>query len=184
MMALLPKVGQSFMAHSTRGPLLLSFIWVQAWLSLPGLASELSLPAPMSHLYVWSKVWAVILLPSTISLIALTVELLGHRQTWGLGVAMIGLGADTLYLWHHIAALAHPPIAERWLAALMSLTSLYMANRAEQDNTAPALQIVSGAALLLAFVAPARWALIVAITVIIAGGAWVLKHPGSRTANR
>ncbi len=165
------------------GPML-SWLWVQAWLTLPWLAPELSLPAPVSHLYVWSRVWAVILMPAAMSLLALTAAFGGPRKTRSVGVLMAGWALDTLYWWHHIPTAAQGPVVEQWLTALLALTTLTLASRAEPENTAPALQITSGLVLVLAFAAPAPWALVAGMAVMTAGGTWAVKHLRTQSPNR
>lgn len=186
MMAIWDEESHTFMVNAALIGPLLAVLWTQAWLTLPWLTAELSLPAPLSHLYVWSKVWAVILLPAAISLLALLFTLAWPRKIGAASVVLLGWVWDTLYLWHHIPNPAEVPVLERWVTALLAVTALIVTNRTDSavENAAPALQILSGLTLVLAFVAPAHWALIVALAITGGSGAWALRRARVHTPSR
>ncbi|MDA8206924.1 MAG: hypothetical protein M0Z36_12725 [Thermaerobacter sp.] len=145
---------------------LFALLWIQAWLALPWLATELSLPAPFAQHFVWNKVWAMALLPAIVSLTALAHDLGTRRSGVTVGVLLGGLGYDTFYLWHHLPPPAAPAVVERWLAAASALAALTVLMKSRGGEALPALEISAGAVLLLAFIARAPLALFCALSLL------------------
>lgn len=143
---------------------LTAYIWIEAWLTLPWLPPDLTLPVPLSGTYLWSKVWAVVILPAFICLAGLVTDLASERRgsrrrdLWILIILALGLVFETLYLLHHIPPPDLAAVVKRWLAGAMALASLALVVRTTHGNVAPALEIVASAALVLAFISRATWA--------------------------
>ncbi len=134
-----------------------AFVWIEAWLVLPWLASYLPLPGPLGHLYVWHRVWALLVLPAFITAEAIAGD--GPpRPLWFFSVTVTGALLEALYLLHQVP---HPDIGsvvKRWLASAMALTAMALSNQPRRDSTPPALQISASGALVFAFAARSTWA--------------------------
>lgn len=142
----------------TRVPLA-GALWLQAWLALPWLAAELPLPGPFASHFVWSKVWAVVLVPAAISLIALAFDLSLSRPWVSAVILLGGVCWSTAYLWHNLPPPIMPSVIERWTAAGLTVASLTRLVKAVQSDALPALEIGVGVVLLLTFASQAKVAL-------------------------
>lgn len=134
-----------------------AFVWIEAWLALPWLAPYLPLPGPLGHVYVWNRVWALLVLPAVITTAAMSVDGT-KRRIWFLGASLAGALLEALYLLHHVPPSGIDSILKRWLASAMALMVLALADQTRRDNAPPALQIAASGALVFAFIARSTWA--------------------------
>ena len=134
-----------------------AFVWIEAWLALPWLASDLPLPGPLGHVYVWNRVWAVVVLPAVITAVVIVVDS-ADRRLWYTGAALAGAVLEALYLLHQVPHSAMDSVLKRWLASAMALTAMGLSDQSRRDNAPPALQIAASGALVFAFVARSTWA--------------------------
>lgn len=142
------------------------FIWIQAWLSVPWLASELPLPGPLGHYYVWNKVWAALLLPGLFSLLALTYDLTSRRLWIAHLTLALGAMLDAFYFFHHLPPPSRFSVTERWVSAACSLGAVTWAIQSAHDI--PGLEILAALTLLLTFAAGPGSALALSGSVLVA----------------
>ncbi|NMP22548.1 hypothetical protein [Sulfobacillus harzensis] len=146
-------------------------IWVQAWIAEPWLLSYLPLPAPLGHLFMWRKVWGMLLVPAVVTLLALipevTTEDSSRTAPWfSLSLSIIGMVWQTQYLLHHLPPDRTFAVAERWISAAIALTSLTISLSSPRENAPPALEILASAALVLTFIARPPWAVGLSLSVL------------------
>lgn len=144
------------------------FLWVQAWIAVPRLASELPLVGPLGAYYVWNKVWAALLLPSFFSLIAMGADLRHRSRAFGHIALTLGVLVDALYFLHQLAPPDRIGVAERWIAAACSLAAITGALQSSRQTSAPGLEILAALTLMFAFAAGPHSALIVSGAVLAA----------------
>lgn len=138
---------------------LLTFVWIEAWLSLPFLPRYLALPGHFGPPYVWTKTWAIVWLPALASAIIFALDIperlfaiREHLRLMNLLVIFF-IGFQGFYILHHLAY-AHPLLLIlRWMAALIALIALTLNFASTRENAPPAMEILASAALILAFIA-------------------------------
>jgi len=137
--------------------LFIAFLWIEGWLALPTLPAYVAVPGQFGPPYIWSKVWAMTVIPAAISLI-LAIAYTMHTQS-SIKIFLIGLGTllETLYIAHHVDASALVSLGERWISGVMALTALSISFRSNRQNAPPALEILASAALALTFIARPWW---------------------------
>ncbi len=136
---------------------LAAFVWIEAWLALPWLAPYLPLPGPLGRLYVWNRVWALLILPAVITAAAMALDG-AKRRLWFAGAVLAGALLEAWYLLHQVPPSGIDSVLKRWLASAMALTVLALADQTRRDNTPPALQIAASGSLVFAFIARSTWA--------------------------
>ncbi len=158
------------------------WIWVQAWLAVPLLADYLPLPAPLGHVWVWSKVGGMLVIPAFVTLIGLVPDWvpLGRREQFpwtSLMLLTLGMVWQTQYLLHHAPPHLWTALIERWIAAAFCVSSLTLSLASPRENAPPALEICASAALVLTFVARPVWTVGISLTVLGATYAILRRQP-------
>lgn len=160
------------------------WIWVEAWLTVPWLANYLPMPAPLGHVWVWSKVWGMLVMPALVTLVALIPDWVpvrnrGHSPWPSFMLLTLGMVWQTQYLLHQAPPHLWTSLTERWIAAACCVVSLTLSLASPRENAPPALEICASAALVLTFVARAPWA--IGISLVMLGTTYaILRRQPSR----